>query len=946
MTQTLSRQMLAALALMLVGLGSVAKAAEDSPRSEARQLELAGKYAEAIDAFEVASSTDALASGLGIARCRIAIGERELAERDLETLTEAHVDAAEPRAELALSAYERGDYEAAKRWSAAARKLDDNSVAARWVDAELLRTSGQLEEAATAYRWFFDYYNQQDIAAADDLRLIGRAVAEHVRWNRLTRQFDTLVNDFYPAILVAEPGYWPAHYETGLLFLEKYNDAEAAKSFRAALKLNPSSAEVHAALARMALASFDMENARLATARAIELNPKLVEGYQVRADLLMANFDFDEAIKTLERVRELNPRSEETLGRLAACYILLDGLADNLAETRAGQLIAEVEQHNARAGIFYYTLATALGERMKFPSAERFYRAAIEQMPQLLYARSALGLMYMRMGREAEARELLEASFAEDPYHVRAKNMLEVLDVLEGFETIETEHFVVKFDPQHDRVLARYIAKHLEAAYPKLCQTLGYEPAEKSLFEIFNNARKSTGHQWFSARMVGLPYVGTVGACAGQMVALTAPTSLKSPFNWARVVEHEFVHVVNLQQTHFNIPHWYTEALAVLNEGYPRQQEWNEMLSERVPKGETFNLDTINLGFIRPKSGVDWQMAYCQAELYAEYMVATYGDDALAKMLAAYADNLDTRRALERSFGVRQEDFEAGYADYVKKIVDALPSTARTKEQSLAELQKAHDADPQDAHSAARLARAHLDRESYPDARRLARAALAIDPHEQTAALVVARLHLLVGDTDEALAALEGAIDSESPEEETLALLAGELLKARRHADATRWYRLAAERDAANPRWQKGLARVYLATGDDQSLAQVLERLSLLEADNASYRKKLAQLALADKNYPAAADWALKAIHVNVLDVDAHRMLAEALVAQKKHGAAVEEYEVAVELSPEEPGLRMALADACVEDGQKDKARSTLEVLIEMKPDYPGAATLLESLQP
>ena len=41
--------------------------------------------------------------------------------------------------------------------------------------------------------------------------------------------------------------------------------------------------------------------------------------------------------------------------------------------------------------------------------------------------------------------------------------------------------------------------------------------------------------------------------------------------------------MITLQQTEFNIPHWYTEALAVESEGFPRPQEWNKLLLERVP---------------------------------------------------------------------------------------------------------------------------------------------------------------------------------------------------------------------------------------------------------------------------------------------------------------------------------------------------------------------------
>ena len=178
-------------------------------------------------------------------------------------------------------------------------------------------------------------------------------------------------------------------------------------------------------------------------------------------------------------------------------------------------------------------------------------------------------------------------------------------------------------------------------------------------------------------------------------------------------MKHEFVHVINLQQTDFNIPHWFTEALAVLNEGYPRPQSWNELLVENSAKKKLFDLDTINLGFIRPHSSDEWTLAYCQAELYAEYMLERYGDDAIAKMLAAYADNLTTPEALERAFGVRQADFEAGYRQFVGKIVAALPATESKGEMSLARCKRKLAEKPSDPELLARLAQAQLGHRDY-----------------------------------------------------------------------------------------------------------------------------------------------------------------------------------------------------------------------------------------
>src|SRR4029077_19951944 len=140
----------------------------------------------------------------------------------------------------------------------------------------------------------------------------------------------------------------------------------------------------------------------------------------------------------------------------------------------------------------------------------------------------------------------------------------------------------------------------------------------------------------------------------GKMVALTSPAELAEKFDWASVLRHEYVHVLNLQQTDFAVPHWLTEGLAVYLENQLRPQKWTILLASRAKEGELFNLESLTLGFIRPQSSDDWTLAYWQAELYVEYLLTTYGDDAVAKLLAAYTDRLTTGDALTRCYGVKQ----------------------------------------------------------------------------------------------------------------------------------------------------------------------------------------------------------------------------------------------------------------------------------------------------
>ncbi|MCE9604000.1 MAG: tetratricopeptide repeat protein [Planctomycetia bacterium] len=922
-----------------------AEAKQEGPRKalvEARRLFLSGKYAESSEAYEATKEKSPFESALGLARCFAAEGKQaeagDLLRQALAKLPPKQFAAqAQLEAELARIAFDSGKYDDAEKHLKSALTADDKNRLARWIQAELHRTAGRLTETGVAYQQFIDDYNATEtFTDPDDLRLIGLGAAQYARWNRLSDQFTFLVNELFPSAVELDKGYWPAHYEAGLLFLEKYNEAEASKEFKAALALNPKAAEIYAAQAKLALQNFDLATAKRAVERALAINPRLLAAHWAAADIHMANYEAAEAAQLLEGALKLNPRAEETLGRLAAAYAVVDGWSDAAQKSdRFKKIVAEVEALNPHAGEFYFALAQGLDALRRYPAAAEYFRTAVAKLPQLTTARGELGLMCMRLGEEVEAKRLLDESFAIDPFNVRVKNMRKVLEVLDEYTVIETKHFVIKFDRGHDEMLAKYASKYLEEqVYPELCKKYGFEPEGKSLFEIFNRSRNTGGHGWFSARMVGLPFVGTVGACAGKMVALASPNDMPEKFNWARVLKHEFVHVLNLQQSRFNIPHWYTEALAVESEGYPRSEVWNKLLAERVPQGDLFNLDTINIGFVRPKSSLDWQMAYCQAQLYAQYMLKTYGDDALAKMLAAYRDNLDTRAALKRSFDVDQAKFEAGYLDYIRNIAKGLSSSAPQDEMKFSELVKAHQNRPDDNEAASKLAAAYFAREEFAKARKLAETVLEKEPKNQRAAFVAARVRLVVGDEEEAEKLLADALDRAAPNPELLSLLASLAFKAGRHDEAENLYALGAEKFAYEAKWKKALAKTYLVTKNEAKLAPALEQLALADADDGTIRKKLAQLALARSDYAAARRWSEEALHCDVLDVVAHRLAAESLVGLKDDAAAIVEYDAAVTLEADNIELWAGMLAAAKRSGKADIVARAAKTLKQLDPEH------------
>jgi Tfp pilus assembly protein PilF len=471
----------------------------------------------------------------------------------------------------------------------------------------------------------------------------------------------------------------------------------------------------------------------------------------------------------------------------------------------------------------------------------------------------------------------------------------------------------------------------------------GYAPPGRNKIEILKN------HQWFSGRTVGLPFVPTVGACTGRVVALASPRATKMPFNWARVLTHELVHVITLQQTEFNIPHWYTEALAVESEGYPRPQDWNRMLIERVPgRSKLLNLDTINLGFIRPNEPDDRQMAYCQAQLYARYMLKRFGDDALIKMLMAYRRGLTTDLAIAECFQVDKPDFEKAYLSYLDEVVKTIRTrVSEEKPIKFSELERQVKEKPEDPDLNARMAYEHFARRDYKEARPFADKALKLKPHHPLASYVKARLLLSIGDDEEnAVNILEPALDLKQPNERVIDLLAELKMKAGDLDEAEKLYELARKDDPAHTKWIAGLARVHLRQKKTTQFLNDLAMIAANDADDIAVRKALAERHLGAGDAAAAEKWANECLYIDVYDPSVHLLLAEAQALGKKYTSAIEEFETALALKPKKPNdLKVKLAQAQLAAGQRDAARATVDGVLKADPEHPEAKALREKIE-
>lgn len=874
------------LVLLYASVPSFADEKAKGPLAEARLRWLKGNYAEARELYEAKLKDETLraAAAIGVAKTFISEGEYDKANVALDARLKTDPDHLDLKATKADLLFQLGKWDEALKLAEDVIKAKDDHFLARWVRARIIRDQGDMKAADQEMRWFVRTYTKRDnadmpIKDPDELLIVAEAGTENARWYSLSDQFEFILNEVFPDILKFEPECWMAEYQAGAMLLEKLNLPEAIKAFNKALKLNPHAADVFVGKGQAALITYELKDAELYVEQALKIKPRLPSALRLRADIHTMTGEIAKAYKVLSEAEEINPRDEQTLARLAASAYLLN------QKEEFERIVGEVKKFNPKPGVFFHDLAAALDERKFYTQSEKYFKLALEMNDKLAAPKNALGLLYMRLGKETAAKDLLDKAFTFDPYNVRVANSRKVLKHLTTYETKESAHYILRFDAKTDRILAEFVLDFLEEVHARLIKDFNYEPEGKILIEVFNN------HEMFSGRTVALPDLHTIGACTGRVVTMCSPDAkgLLKKFNWGRVIRHELVHVFNLAQTDFQVPHWLTEGLAVRNEGGGRPPAWNAYLRERHGKNDLFNLDNILMGFVKPKSQDEWSLAYYQSLLYVEYLIATHGIESVGKILDAFRAGMTNDAAIKKACGVSKADFEKGYREYLTAIVKGIPAPVKKPKDAmmtLAELEKANEKDPANVDIAAQLAAEYLRRMRPADATKLADGVLEKDKGHAIAAIVKAKLLIADKNNDAARKVIQSAVET-NPKDARLRAYLGKLhLDAKELADAAVQFEQCRQLDPLEEAWLIELRDLYVKLNDSDKLVSVLREIISRDPDDFKSRLILARRLFDDKKYPEAEATARDALMIDVNDKEARKVLLESLQEQKKDAEA------------------------------------------------------------
>lgn len=444
----------------------------------------------------------------------------------------------------------------------------------------------------------------------------------------------------------------------GRMLLEPFNKnfKDAGELFQEALAIDKTHAGALYGMALAASNGFESKAAEFAK-EALASDPKMVEAQELLAQLALEDVDFKKAIEEADKAIKMSPEALDAFAIRAAVEAIEDRSPDPWLKK-----IAAVNPHYGEG---HSIVAHHLVLNRRYDDGIAFYRKALELDPDLLDARSQLGINLMRMGREGEAKQQLEAAFNAGFKEPSTTNSLKLIDSYKNFKIYETPVSILKVDKKEAEILRIYFEQELLkciATFDKKYKVKLKVPVQ---LEVYPN------HEDFAVRTMGMPGLGALGVTFGTVVAMDSPSGRKpGAFHWASTLWHEMSHVYVLTATRHRVPRWFTEGVAVHEETaiYP---DWGDRLTPdiimAVKDKKLLPVSTLDRGFIRPTYPNQVIISYFQAGRIVDFIKGRWGWDKVLAMMNSFGEGKSTPVTVQEILGLAPEEFDKQFLGWLEK---------------------------------------------------------------------------------------------------------------------------------------------------------------------------------------------------------------------------------------------------------------------------------------
>jgi tetratricopeptide (TPR) repeat protein len=924
------------LALALVAVaGATQVAAADLAAGRSRLA--SGDYKGAKLELERTAGRDRPAARLLLARAHVATGDFAAAEATLAPLApgkdavgvEARLALAEVRQATGRMADARRDLEQLRQERPDDRAVRTALALARLAQGELLRA-----------KELFDLTIKESDAGALDLEsaadMYQLAIAA-----RHTANFQ-LSNDAFREALRREPQRADIGVAWADLFLQKYAAAHAEQTLEEVFKVNPSHPDAHAAMAEVILETkYDLQAVRHHLKAALDVSPRHARALKARASVEIDQSRWDEATRSLDAVIAVNREDVEAIAMKATIAWLRDDLPRYDAERKRALAI------NPAYAQLYRIVARSAVREHRYVAAVELEKEAVRLRPDFFEAMAGVGMGYLRLGMEQEGLEWIDRSWVGDQYNARTANTRRLFKetIPKEYSIATTKSFRIRYHNEERPVLSRFLEPTMERAFADMARRYGFTPKLPVTLELY--ADRSD----YAIRTVGLPDLGALGVCFGQVVTAMSPAN--GDINWGMVMWHELAHVFAIQLSGSRVPRWFTEGLSEY-ETLIARPEWRREndsdLYGAVLHGTLPSIAALNAEFMQPDQSAV-VVAYYLSAVTIEYLVQAYGFPKIVEALRLFGRGKETPEVLTAITGKSIPALDAEFRKYLDVRLAPYAGTFKLPTRGLDDVTRheiAADAAPRDAKLRANVALAYYYGGDAEKAAAAAQAAVALDPKQPSARYILAEVALHKGDSARARQLFRGLAADGFDSSDVRARLAQIAGADGDSAEQEKQLCAAKKLDPERSHAYQELAQLYERRGDSARALAELEGYAMLEQMEIAPLKKLAAEYGKRGNWAKVRTYAEMATYIMPQDPEVLAALGRASVELGDGARGLLAYDTMLLLTPKprRPALvHVGRARALAALGRRAEARGAVAEALRSEPENAEALALRAQLR-
>lgn len=462
----------------------------------------------------------------------------------------------------------------------------------------------------------------------------------------------------------ADPEGRAPYLALGKLALANHDRQLAAEYFREGLKRFPGDPDFNFGLEQSGL---DLPAANREPGiesyldLALKANPKHTAALLYKATQLTGRKAFKEAREVFQEVLAINPEHPEAWAGLAAIALVQD---DAKEAEKAIERARRLYEDNPRVPEI---IGTTLAGQYRFEEGIKYLEEARQFDPLSPPILFELGSNQLRFGQLERGWENVALANEMDPYNVAAFNLITLRDKLRDYPVREKDGVRLRMSPEDMAVFGSRALDLAARAKTTLADKYGIQLSFPVMVEILPKQED------FAIRTFGLPGGESfLGVCFGPLITMTSPRGRLGRANWEAVLWHEMAHTITLDASRHRIPRWLSEGISVFEEREVHAGWGQGMTSEyrkRFLDGEVPPIARLDESF----AGEDIMLGYYHSSLVAEYIVRTFGIEAMRAILADLSAGKPVLDAMSKHTKPA-EDLEKDFLEYAKKIASAYGS--------------------------------------------------------------------------------------------------------------------------------------------------------------------------------------------------------------------------------------------------------------------------------